>query len=295
MELRDIEIFLVLAEELHFGRVAERLHVSPARVSQAIKAQERRIGAQLFERTSRSVRMTEVGRQLRDDLRPVYAGLHESLERARMAARGVSGRLRIGMIPGNAHDLRLYWQTFRSRHPQWELSIRHAPFNDPFGGLRRGDIDVLVAWLPVREDDLTVGPVLLTDPRMLAVAVDHELATRTSVSVEMLADFQHTDAPQIPGYWADSFVPAQTPRGRTIERGPMVTTNDEIFTLVSAGDVVNVNPSHVTRYWGRPDILWLPFNDLGPLNFGLVWRTETENPAIRALAETVRHLGTLQL
>ncbi|MEV7025032.1 LysR family transcriptional regulator [Kitasatospora sp. NPDC093558] len=51
MELRDIEIFLTLAEELHFGRVAERLHVSPARVSQAIKAQERRIGAQLFERT----------------------------------------------------------------------------------------------------------------------------------------------------------------------------------------------------------------------------------------------------
>lgn len=58
VELRDIEIFLTLAEELHFGRSAERLRVSPARVSQAIKKQERAIGAQLFERTSRQVRLT---------------------------------------------------------------------------------------------------------------------------------------------------------------------------------------------------------------------------------------------
>ena len=58
MELRDIEVFLTLAEELHFGRTAERLHVTPARVSQAIKKQERAIGAALFERTSRVVRLT---------------------------------------------------------------------------------------------------------------------------------------------------------------------------------------------------------------------------------------------
>ncbi|MFD0526058.1 LysR family transcriptional regulator [Kitasatospora arboriphila] len=61
MEFRDIEIFLVLAEELHFGRAAERLRVSQARVSQALKKQERRIGAVLFERTSRTVRLTDVG------------------------------------------------------------------------------------------------------------------------------------------------------------------------------------------------------------------------------------------
>ncbi|MEV7025033.1 LysR substrate-binding domain-containing protein [Kitasatospora sp. NPDC093558] len=239
--------------------------------------------------------MTEVGRQLRDDLRPVYAGLHESLERARMAARGVTSRLRVGMIPGNAYELRLYWQTFRSRYPQWELSIRYAGFADPFGMLRRGEIDVLVAWLPVREDDLTEGPVLFTDPRMLAVAVDHELATRTFASVEMLADFPHPDAPQLPDYWFDIYLPPQTPCGHTIERGPRVATTDEIFTLVSNGEVVQINPSHTPRYWGRPDVLWLPFNDLGPMNFGLIWHTEAENDAIRGLAETVRDLGTLHL
>jgi hypothetical protein len=127
------------------------------------------------------------------------------------------------------------------------------------------------------------------------MSVDHELATRTSVSVEVLGDFQHTNAPQVPDYWADAFVPSHTPRGRPIERGPMVTAIDETLTLVSAGEVVNVIGSHATRYWARPDVMWLPFRDLAPLSFGLVWRTETENDAIRALAQTVRDLGTLQL
>jgi len=72
MERRDAEIFLTLAEELHFGRTAERLFVSQARVSQSIKKLERRIGAPLFERTSRHVALTPIGRQLHRDIGPAY-------------------------------------------------------------------------------------------------------------------------------------------------------------------------------------------------------------------------------
>lgn len=179
MELRDIEIFLVLAEELHFGRAAQRLHVSQARVSQAIKKQERRIGAELFARTSRTVRLTEVGRQFRDDLQPVYAGLYESLERAQLAARGITAQLRVSLMPFNVADLHPYWKAFRARHPQWGLQIRQATFTDPFGQLRSGAMDVMIVWLPVEEPDFTVGPTLCTDPRVLAVAADHRLAART--------------------------------------------------------------------------------------------------------------------
>jgi DNA-binding transcriptional LysR family regulator len=70
MELREIEIFLALAEELHFSRTAERLHVSQARISQTIKKLERQVGAPLFDRTSRSVAPTPIGARLRDDLAP---------------------------------------------------------------------------------------------------------------------------------------------------------------------------------------------------------------------------------
>ncbi|GAA1314050.1 LysR family transcriptional regulator [Planotetraspora silvatica] len=293
MELRDIEIFLTLAEELHFGRTAERLRVTTARITQAVKKQERQIGGQLFERTSRTVRLTPLGRQLRDDLSPVYSGLQDGMRRAKLAAQGVTAVLRVGMIPLNAHELRPYWETFRARHPQWKLQIQHAPFVDSFAGLRRGDLDILICWLPVEEPDLTVGPVLFADPRVVAVAADHELTRRTSVSLEMLADFQHSDGPSIPDYWADSFCPFYTRKGRPIERGPLVRNTEEIFTLTSTGELVNLFPAHMTRYWNRPDIAYLPVSDIDALPYALVWRTETENERIRALARVAADIGTL--
>ncbi|MFG6202052.1 LysR family transcriptional regulator [Nonomuraea sp. JJY05] len=292
MEIRDIEIFLTLAEELHFRRAAERLHVSQARVSQAISEQERRLGGTLFDRSNRrQVQLTSLGRQLRDDLRPVYAGLRDSLERARLTAQGITAVLRVGMLPINVHELRPYWDTFRARHPAWKLHISHPPFADLFGGLRRGEIDVLVAWLPVEEPDLTVGPALFAEPRVLAIAAEHELAGRTSVSLEVVGDFQHVDIETKPDYWFDSYVPSHTRRGRAIERGPLVRSSAEILTWTGMGEVVALFPSHMTRYWVRQDIVYLPVHDVEPLTYALVWRSDTENDLIRALARTVRDLG----
>ncbi|RJL35789.1 LysR family transcriptional regulator [Bailinhaonella thermotolerans] len=292
MELRDIEIFLTLAEELHFGRAAERLHVSQARVSQAISQQERRLGGELFDRSNRrQVRLTPLGRQLRDDLGPVYAGLRDSLERARLAARGITAVLRVGMLPLNVHDLRAYWDAFRARHPGWTLRIRHPAFSDPFGALRRGDVDVLVAWLPVEEPDLTVGPVLYAESRVLAVSAGHELAARTSVSLEEVSDFQHPDVESRPDYWFDSYVPPRTRNGRSIPRGPLVQNTEEILSMTSMGEIVTCFPAHMARYGNRPDIVYLPVRDLAPLPYALVWRSEAETGLVRALAQVVRELG----
>ncbi|MDX6757908.1 MULTISPECIES: LysR family transcriptional regulator [Streptomyces] len=296
MELRDIEIFLVLAEELHFGRAAQRLHVSQARVSQAIKKQERRIGAELFARTSRTVRLTEVGRQFRDDLQPVYAGLHESLERAQLAARGITAQLRVSLMPFNVADLHPYWKAFRARYPQWGLQIRQATFTDVFGQLRSGAMDVAVLWLPVEEPDFTVGPALCTDSRILAVAADHRLAARDSVPLELLADFPHATALALPDYWEDSYLPFYTRRGRAIERITSAASDnaDELISHVGMGEIIHTFPGHVTRYWGMSNIRWLPLPDMPTLDFALVWRTEAENDLIRALADTVRDLGAFR-
>ncbi|MER5758062.1 LysR family transcriptional regulator [Streptomyces sp. NPDC002082] len=294
VELRDIEIFLVLAEELHFGRTAERLHVSQARVSQAVKKQERRIGAELFSRTSRTVRLTEIGRQLRDDLQPIHAGLHQSLERAKLAARGITAQLRISMLPFNVVDLHPYWKEFRTRYPQWGLQIRQTPLTDVFGQLRSGAMDVLVAWLPVDEADFTVGPTLCTDSRILAVAADHSLAGRDSVPLELFADFPHGTALGLPDYWEDSYLPFHTPHGRTIERISPADTSDDLINMVGMGEIIHSFPSNVTRYWGMSNIRWLPVPDLPTMTFALVWRTESENDLIRALADTVRDLGVFR-
>lgn len=297
MEIRDIEIFLTLAEELHFGRAAERLFVSPARISQAIKQQERRLGGALFDRTNRrQIHLTPLGRQLYDDLRPVYAGLRAGLERAQLAAQGITHVLRVAMLPINSYDLRPVWDTFRARHPHWKLRIQQASFVDPFAVLRRGDIDVLIAWLPIEEPDLTVGPVVLAEPRVLAVATGHELAGRTSIALDAVGDFQHPDIPPSGSdYWYDTYVPPQTRTGRVIERGPVVRTQEEFLALISTGEIVSLFPQHVTRYWVRPDIAYVPVRDLEALPYALVWRTESENDLIRAFSQTVRDLGPVSM
>ncbi|WP_067824491.1 LysR family transcriptional regulator [Actinomadura kijaniata] len=296
MELRDIEIFLTLAEELHFTRTADRLHVSPARVSQAIRKQEREVGARLFERTSRSVRLTPIGERLYADLRPAYREMREGMRRARLAARGETAVLRVGMLPGNAHDLRPYWEAFRDRHPDWGLRIRHNPFIDPFGPLRNGDVDVLVSWLPVEEPDLTVGPVVFTESRVLLATPDHPLAARTSASVEDLGDFGVLGpAAPLPDYWEDAFLPFETPSGRPIERGPVARQMDDILTTVSTGEVVHHLGAHAARYYNRPDVAFLPLRDAPRLRWGLVWRSDARCERIRALAGVVRDLGTADL
>ncbi|GAA3214788.1 LysR family transcriptional regulator [Actinocorallia longicatena] len=292
MELRDIEIFLTLAEELHFGRTAARLHLSQARVSQAIAQQERRIGGPLFDRSNRRrVRLTPLGVALENDLMPVYATLRDTLERARRSARGIAARLTVGMMPFNGPGLNPLWEAFRTRHPQYELLLRHTSFADPFGALRSGAIDILITWLPVEEPDLTVGPTLFTDPRVLAVSATHDLAGLTSAPVEALADYAHIRVPAgKPEAWEDGYLPFRTPRGHTLDRVQPVTHTDEILHLIGTGEIIHPFPAHVTHYWSMRHIRFLPLPDMAPLTYALVWRTETENDLIRALARTVTGL-----
>lgn len=296
VELRDIEIFLTLSEELHFGRTAERLHVSAARVSQAIKKQERSIGAELFVRTSRRVGLTHVGEQLRDDLRPVYQGLKASMDRARLTAQNKTDELRIGLMVTNGHELRPFWDAFRSQHPQWGLRIRHNGYMDPFAPVRNGEIDLLLAWLPVEEPDLTVGPVLFEEPRVALVASDHRLADRGSVTLEALADHGVVgpDGPQ-PDYFEDAFLPFTAPSGRPIERNFLVTTLDQLYTLVADGEVVHLLGNQVTRFYVRPDVTYIPVRDTPLLQWGLVWRSDNDNPMVRSFVRIARELGTMSL
>ncbi|MBV6696902.1 LysR family transcriptional regulator [Kitasatospora aureofaciens] len=293
MELRDIEIFLTLAEELHFGRAAERLHVSVARVSQAIKKQERAIGAELFARDSRNVRLTPLGEQLRDDLRLLHQGLTQALERARLAARGKTGTLRVSLFPANIQELRRYFETFRARHPQWELRVRMSDFIDPFAQLRNGEADILVTWPAVDEPDLTVGPTLFSEPRVLAVDHEHPLTRWSSVTLEEMSDFPHVDVSSAADYWLDHYVPRLSPHSRVIDRGAEVNNIGEIFLLVGMREAVSLFPMHVPRYFPRPDITYLPVKGLEPLAYSLVWRTESESEMIRAFVRVARDLGPL--
>ncbi|MEU5578584.1 LysR family transcriptional regulator [Streptomyces huasconensis] len=297
MERQELETFLTLAEELHFGRTAERLLLSQARVSQTVKKLERKIGAPLFERTSRVVRMSPLGRQLYEDVAPLHAQLEAAVARAKDTARGVEGELNVGFLGSGAGSLTApVLATFRERCPGSEVTMRETQFHDPLGPLRRGEIDVLFTCLPVTEPDLTVGPVVINEPRVLALPLGHPLATRASVSLEELAGetfFGVTNG--APAYWWDFHVPRRTPSGREIHRGQAVAGFQELMTLVATGQGISPMVASVERYYARPDVVFVPLRDVPCAEVALIWRTAGTNARseafIRAVSDTVAANG----
>src|SRR5215218_4187990 len=136
-ERHELETLLTLAEELHFGRTAARLHVSTARVSQTIQALERRVGAALFHRTSRRVELSPLGRQLHDEIKPAWTQITAAMSRAIDVGRGITGTLRVAFIGAAAgHLLMRATEFFSSQHAGCQLHIREAQIVDVLPWLR---------------------------------------------------------------------------------------------------------------------------------------------------------------
>ena len=291
VELRELRIFLVLADELHFGRTAERMGISQPAVSEAVRVLESRLGVKVFERTSRRVRLTPAGDQLRRSIQPALAGLDQALAEASELSRAVRGLLRVGFVlTTDGPPLSELITTFQARYPACEVRLCEVETFDAYRALRRGDIDVLCNWLAVGEPDLTAGTAFAYYPRALAVAATHRLAGRTTVSVEELAGEEVASLPPtIPPAVYDLIVPPCTPSGRPIRRTQPVQTIHEILSLVARGRIVHPTSSTVPIF-GRDDIILIPIDDLPPIPLGLVWCTSRENPRIRALDEVARSM-----
>lgn len=292
MERREIEILLTLAEELHFGRAAARLHVSTPRVSQTIKQLERRFGAALFDRTSRRVALTPLGRELCAELRPAFEQIEAAVRRATAAGREVAGQLRVGFFRAAAARFVLEVAArFEARFPDCEVQIRENQLSDGLGLLRTGEIDVLLLMLPFDEPDLVAGPALVQEPRMLAVSSRHPFARRESVTLEDLARdkvLRLTDA--LPAYLHASQVPATTPGGQPIRRGPTFATIQEMLSLVGAGRGMYPAPAHMGRYYARPDVVYVPIADGPPFEWALTWRRAGATARIRAFNDAALDL-----
>ncbi|MEO3929323.1 LysR family transcriptional regulator [Micromonosporaceae bacterium B7E4] len=281
LERHEIETFLTLADELHFGRTAERLHVTTGRISHVVKKLERRIGAPLFERTSRVVRLTPIGRQLAADLTPLVAGIDEAVRRAVDAGRNVTGRLRVAFLgEGTAPLLLRAVNLFTERHPECEVEVHEAQLANTRSSLLDGSVDVLIASYPF--DGMTNGPALLSEGRVLAVAADHPLAGAASVSLEVLADHPVVQYPAVTSAeFKRDRTPEHTPSGRPVPKGPVGNTFSEMLSLVALGRGVLPVGEHSRRYYPRPDLAYVPISDAPPIERGPIWLATNTTARVR--------------
>lgn len=302
MELRDVETFLALAEELHFGRTAQRLYLSTGRVSQSIRGLENEIGAPLFARNSRQVRLTALGRQFRTDAQSGLDQLQGALRKAQDCARGVNGVLRVGYVAcvGGPFISTLV-SAFHARHATTRAVMTALPLATGFTTLRHRQIDLLVVWSPggdaaaVSGDGRATGPILATDQRAVLVPSGHPLADHREISIEQVADYELLDLPSTtPASLARAWTPRHTPSGKPLRRGPKtleaLVGQDTIPLLDLLSTVEHEQLAHLTirsllRYQPYPGLVLVPITDLPPCVMVPVWQPEFETAATRAFVD----------
>ena len=184
MDFRHLRYFVCVAEEMHFGRAAQRLGISQPPLSQQIKALEDQLGARLFDRTSRRVRLTEAGRLFLPEARQALAQVERATQVARQAHRGQLGRLGLGFtasapfVPRVADAL----YDFRLSHPQVELALQELGRDDQIAKVEQDELDIGIvrAFEPPLLPSTMTSECLLEEEMLLAVRKDHELARRNA-------------------------------------------------------------------------------------------------------------------
>jgi DNA-binding transcriptional LysR family regulator len=290
IEMAELRAFLVAADELHFGRAAERLRVSPSRVSQLVRGLETRVGAPLFERTTRRVELTPIGARMYADLTRVYDDLHTSMRRAQSAARGLAGKVTVGYLTHCQDDgfTRLVAE-FRGRYPACDVATIDVTGTDYPDVLRNGSVDVLLGRFDAQPpaSGLVQGPVMSREDWVLGVARSHPLAARDVVSVEELADHAIFGVPDpLTGELSNPFYPACTPKGRPIPHHGIARTFAEVLTLVSRRENVFPAGASFPDHYRHPEVVFVPLHGWPPATRTVLWREHGNTALVTAFIDT---------
>ena len=186
MELRHLRCFIVLAEELHFTRAAERLHIEQPPLSRAIKELEDELGVVLFDRNRRGTVLTAAGAAFLQDIRRLLTVLEQARENAKAVASGLRGSLRIAVSDG-AIDPRLsaFLVRCRAEEPEIEIRLSEVPLAEQLRGLRSGDFTIGFAHTAEVGDDIVAEPIW-RDPLVIAVPARHALLVHKKVPLHEL-------------------------------------------------------------------------------------------------------------
>ncbi|MFE3458364.1 LysR family transcriptional regulator [Nocardiopsis aegyptia] len=188
IELRHLRYFLALAEDLHFGRAARRLHIAQPALSQQIRQLERLVGVELFRRTSRSVRLTEAGAAFQPRARDLLVRLAADLDEAGRVGRGETGRLDVAFITSATAIVSEHVRAFALGRPEVRVTLHDGFTTDVLAALERGTADVGIVRDAEERDGIDLAP--LASERFVAVVpTDHPVAERSRVdAVELAAD-----------------------------------------------------------------------------------------------------------
>lgn len=289
MELRQLRYFVAVAEELHFRRAAERLHISQPPLSHQIQALEAEMGCLLLARTRRRVELTPAGAAFLRDARAILAELDAAVATARQIHAGQTGRLRINfvgsallsIVPGAV-------QRLRDARPEVEVELRERPTVDQVRAVLDGVVDLGLVRPPIEPHrDLLVRTVS-REPTFVAVPANHPLASLDTVPLARVAAEPLVLFPreQAPGFH-DVLMSALAGTGvapRVVQYAPETQT---IIGLVAAGIGVSLVPASERRL-AIEGVAYRPVPEAPDVELAAISRVDHDSPLIEAFIALAR-------
>jgi DNA-binding transcriptional LysR family regulator len=292
MELRHLRYFVGVAEEQHYGRAAERLHVAQPALSRQIQDLEREMGFSLFDRLPRGVRLNAAGKLFLTDARRILQDVHEAKLRAERIALGKAGTLRIGIATAVSwHGLvQDTFREFRRRQPDVELEVHHLLSVHQVEAILSGRLDVGFAASLIPWDKDLAHWECAQDRMVLAMPKDHALAKRKTVRLR--------DLRNMPFIWFPRWVNPQfydrmmqeCARGglnapRIVQEAPDRDTN---LGLVQCRIGIAWMPES-TRWHCPRGVVLLPIVDMNVrLSFNLMWKKDNTSPLLQKFVAQVK-------
>ena len=277
MELRHLRCFLAVAEELHFARAAERLHIEQSPLSRTIKELEEELGAQLFVRTSRSTRLTRAGRLFLEHVPRVFIALQQARDSVEAAVNGFYGQLRIALSDGiTPSRLPAVLALSRQEEPEVDIRLSEVPLSKQIKGLNNDLYDVGFAQCDEVGEGL-IAEAIWHDPLMVAIPDRHPLLVHKRIPLDEVLRYPLVVGdPQLCEGHARQIDRVL----RRSAREPLITERvssfDLMMTLVSAGFALGLaSASHIVTS-REPGVVARPLAGRSPMLTTYLLRREVE-------------------
>ena len=291
MELRQLESFLAVADELHFGRAAQRVHLSQPALSQQIKRLERELGVELFARTQRSVALTAAGTALIEPATRILADVDGLGPTAQRAAGGQTGALGLGYVGSALFSVvPPLMQALRERAPGIDVTMTERKTEEQVEAMRAGTLDVGVIKQPQRPiEGFEIVPVF-TETIGLALPAGHRFATATEVDLAAFADDPFVIFPrEAEPDTFDTLMAACTDAGFTARIAQTGTSLQTVLGLVASGIGCAFVVESVMANSRRDGVAYVRLTPPTPsLTTALAWPAATTNPAVETFLEIAR-------
>jgi len=289
MDLRQLRYFVTVAEELHFRRAAERLHISQPSLSQQIRGLENQMGVRLFNRTKRRVQLTQAGRRFLEEARRTLAQAERAVRIAQQTSRGEIGLLSIGFVP--AADYTVFPKllpAFRRLHPGVQLVLRTISSMAQVEALRDGRIDVGFLRVPVDDKALAVESIL-REPLVVALPLAHPLSAIREVPLRALANERYIFFPRemAPSFY-DLVVSSCHEAGFSLNVTHEAEHFQTMLGLIASGLGVALVPKSVSNL-GRRGVRFRPLLPPVPhVELAMAYRRDDDSDLLRAFLSTVK-------